>query len=426
MNKKLCLILSIILFASCGKKEDVVTVNFWAFGGTNTMMKWGKERIALFNQTHSEIKATYNQKSWNLIRELLYTNFSTGKGPDVMQTHASYAYEFGGGGHFYPINQFPDFEEVKSWYVPFILESTRYQDNYYGLPSSAIAFALVCNKEMFDKEGLVPPKTWSEFRDVAKKLTKDIDGDGVIDQWGLVLLGGDRGGFAYRLAPFMFKAGTEFLTPDLKKATFNTPQAVSALQLFADMYQIDKSITPGFLAYTLTEINDLLCNNKAAMSIEGPWFLGLVNEKRPGKCLYTVPVPVPDDRIDQYQTAPTLQDMVMIAVSKYSKNPEAAWEVAKFLRNPEADIAWVQIDMGAMPTTVQAWNSPEAKNFHDIDVFENELKYAKPWPPHPQMIVIAKNLIAPYGMKAVIGELTPQEAWDRAVTEAQAMLDGRK
>jgi ABC-type glycerol-3-phosphate transport system substrate-binding protein len=224
----------------------------------------------------------------------------------------------------------------------------------------------------------------------------------------------------------MFKAGTEFLTPDLKTATFNTPPAVSALQLFADMYQIDKSITPGFLAYTLSEINDLFCGNKVAMSIEGPWFSGLVAEKRPGKCLYTVPVPVPDDRIDQYQTAPTLQDMVMIAISNYSKNPEAAWEVAKYLRGPEADMAWVQIDMGGMPTTIEAWNSPEGKNFHDIEVFENELKYAKPWPPHPQMIVIAKNLIAPYGMKGVIGELTPQQAWDRAVAEAQELLDGKK
>jgi multiple sugar transport system substrate-binding protein len=426
MKKILVTLVLFLLLITCSKKEDGITVHFWAFGGTNNMMKWAKERVALYNETHTQIKVIQSQKSWNMIRELLYTNFSTQKGPDVMRVHASYAYEFGAGGHFYPINKFPDFEQVKSWYVPHLFESTRYQDNYYGLPGTAIAFVLVCNKELFDKEGLTPPKTWSEFRDVAKKLTKDLDGDGAIDQWGLVLMGGDRGGFSYRLAPFMFKAGVEFLSPDLTTATFNTPRAVEALQLFADMYQIDKSITPGFLAYTLSEVNDLFCGNKVAMSIEGPWFSGLVAEKRPGKCFYTVPVPVPDDRIDQYQTAPTLQDMVMIAISNYSKNPEAAWEVAKYLRGPEADMAWVQRDMGGMPTTIQAWNSPEAKNFHDLAVFENELKYAKPWPSHPQMIVIAKNVIAPYGLKGIIGELTPQQALDRAVAEAQAMLDGRK
>lgn len=52
-----------------------------------------------------------------------------------MRLHANYAAEFGEAGHFYPINKFPDFEQVKSWYEPNLLESTRYKDNYYGLPS---------------------------------------------------------------------------------------------------------------------------------------------------------------------------------------------------------------------------------------------------------------------------------------------------
>jgi multiple sugar transport system substrate-binding protein len=426
MKQMLYLVFAVILLISCGKKENTVEVNFWAHGGGLNMNNFAKQRILEFNQNHPNIKAIFNQKSWNLIRELLYTNFSTGTGPDLMRIHANYAAEFGEAEHLYPINKFPDFEQVKSWYEPNLFESTRYKDNYYGLPSSGIAFVLVCNKDLFDKEGLEPPKTWSEFRAVAKKLTKDTNGDGNIDQWGLVLLGGDRGGFSYRLAPFWFKAGVEVLSDDLTKVTFNSPRAVETLKLFADMYQVDKSITPGFLAYTLSEINDLFCSNKVAMSIEGPWMSLLVEEKCPGKKFYTVPVPVPDDMIDQYETAPTLQDMVMIAVSAHSKHLNEAWELTKFLRNEEADMNWVLQDMGGYPTTLKALNSPEMNNFHFADVFRNELKHAKPWPAHPNMIAIVRNVIAPYGQKGIVGELTPQQALDQAAAEAQAIMDGKK
>lgn len=424
--KRLIAILLIATFIFCAKSGPDVKLKYWAFGGVPNMMKWAKERVSKFNELYPDVQVIQSQKSWNMIRELLYTNFSTGTGPDVMRVHANYAAEFGEAGHYYPINTFPDFEEVKSWYQPNLIESCRYKDNYYGLPGSALAFILVCNKDLFDREGLAPPRTWSEFRTAAKKLTKDVDADGIIDQYGLVLLGGDRGGFSYRLAPFVYKAGGTFLSEDLSKVTFDSPEALSALKLFVDMYQVDKSITPGFLAYTISEINDLFCSNKVAMSIEGPWFNGIVQEKSPGKEFYTVPVPVPDDRIDHYDIAPSLQDMIMVSLSAHSKHPEAAWEFVKYLRNEEADISWVRIDMGGFPTTIKAINSPEEKAFPAFDVYANELKHAKTWPKHPKMIYIVRNVIAPYGQKAIVGELSPELAWSKAAKEAQDIIEGLK
>ncbi len=420
------LLLTMALFIACGSDSNIAKIQFWAFGGSPNMMKWAKERVASFNQKNPDIKVIEGQKSWNMIRELLYTNFSTGTGPDVMRIHANYAAEFGEAGYLYPINNFSDFDSVKAWYQPNLFESCRHKGNYYGLPGTAMAFVLVCNKEMFDKEGLKPPKTWSEFRAAAKKLTKDLDGDGSIDQWGLVLLGGDRGGFSYRLAPFILKAGGTFLSDDLTKVTFNNPISIKALQLFIDMYQKDKSITPGFLAYTISEINDLFCSNKVAMAIEGPWMNSVVQEKKPGMKFYTVPVPVPDNKIDQYDIAPTLQDMVMISISAHSKHLNEAWKLTKYLRNEEADIEWIRQDMGSFPTTLNAINSPEEKPFPDFDVFAHELQYAKPWPAHPKMISIVRNVIAPYCQKAIIGELSAEQALEMTAKEAQDIIEGKK
>ena len=419
-------LLGAIVGLSCGRKEDAVELHDWNFGGKPRMIEWLRQRVDAFEQTRGGIRVIQSQKSWNMIRELLYADFSVGTGPDVVNVHANYAAEFGGAGYFYPVNTFPDFQEVRRWYVPHLLESTRYGENYYGLPSSGIAFVLVCNKELFDREGISPPRTWSEFREAARRLTKDTDGDGIVDKYGLVLLGGDKGGFAYRLIPFFLKAGADIMSADLKTILFNSPAGVSALQLIADMYQVDHSITPGFLAYQLTEINDLFCSNKVAMSIEGPWFRGMVDDKSPGKKIYTVPVPVPDDRIAAYDTASTLQDMVMYSINARAKHPEQAWELVKYLRNEEADMAWIREDLGAIATTRNALESPEAKNLSDLSLYVHELMHAKPWPPHPSMIAIASDIFTPYAQKAIVGELSPREAMDQAASEAQEMIEGKR
>jgi multiple sugar transport system substrate-binding protein len=420
--------LSICLLISCSDKktDDLITIRYWAFGGTPKQMINQHDRVEKFNQAHAKIKIELSQKSWEQKRELIHTNFSAGTGPDVVHVHASYAAEFGDIGYFYAINKFADFDSIKQWYVPKLFESTRFGDNYYGLPVNAIAFILVCNGELFDELGLKPPKTWSEFRQVAKKLTRDRDGDGTIDQYGLTLMGADRGGFEYRLAPFVQKAGGRFLTPDQKHVLLDDEINIATVQLFADMYQIDHSIAPGFLGYTITDVIDQMAGNKAAMTIEGPWYPSVLEERTPDKKLYFVPVPVPDDQIANYSQAPTLQDLCMLSINSAGKHLIETWEFIKFMRCPEADLDWVTDNLGAIPVTNAAMNFSGNVKVPNLPLYKNELEFAMPWPNHPQMIAIVSNIIAPYCEKAIIGELSVKEALQTAARETRAIIASEK
>jgi multiple sugar transport system substrate-binding protein len=411
------------VLCSCGSDDGVTTIRYWAFGGVPEQNQWVREEARRFNAEHPDINVVVSLKSWNMIRELLYVNFTSGTGPDVVRVHANYASEFGEGGFFYPVNEFADFDSVRSWYEPYAIESCSYNGNCYGLPSSALAFILACNRDLFDRYNLKPPKTWSEFREVARTLTRDTDNDGEPDQWGLVLMGGDRGGFAYRLAPFIYKAGGDILSKDLTTVRFNEPAAFSALQLFVDMFHKDRSITPGFCAYTHSEISDLFHNNKVGMSIEGPWIRNLIAAKSPDKDLYIVPIPVPDHLAHRYETMPTLQDVVMVAMNRNSEHPEAAWKWMKTIRSPEADMNWITSDFGGIAVAKKAVNSEEAKNVPDLDMFRHELVAARPWPSHPQMIWIVRNIMAVYGLKAINGAMDARKAWNEAMQKAQEVLD---
>ena len=59
------------------------------------------------------------------------------------------------------------------------------QDHYYAVPFALVNTVLYFNKDMFDAAGIAYPTddwTWEEFREAAKKLTIDKNGDGTPDQ----------------------------------------------------------------------------------------------------------------------------------------------------------------------------------------------------------------------------------------------------
>jgi len=51
-------------------------------------------------------------------------------------------------------------------------------EDLFALPYFSDIIMLFYNTEYFEKFGQTPPKTWDEFTEVAKKLTRDLDGDG--------------------------------------------------------------------------------------------------------------------------------------------------------------------------------------------------------------------------------------------------------
>jgi multiple sugar transport system substrate-binding protein len=59
----------------------------------------------------------------------------------------------------------------------------------YGLVHAAGTSLLIYRRDMADKIGLKPPKTWADLVANAKALTQDLNGDGKIDIYGITLPG---------------------------------------------------------------------------------------------------------------------------------------------------------------------------------------------------------------------------------------------
>ena len=58
-----------------------------------------------------------------------------------------------------------------------------------GIPYFGGAQGIIYRKDVFEELGLSEPTNWDEFVQVCQALTRDTDGDGATDTWGITLVG---------------------------------------------------------------------------------------------------------------------------------------------------------------------------------------------------------------------------------------------
>lgn len=72
--------------------------------------------------------------------------------------------------------------------------------------------AIIYRKDRFKEAGLEIPKTWDEFVECAKALTKDTDGDGEVDQWGFGMVGSNNSSGQSRFMSYLWSNGVDCVT----------------------------------------------------------------------------------------------------------------------------------------------------------------------------------------------------------------------
>lgn len=86
-----------------------------------------------------------------------------------------------------PVEEFlpdPDFK-FDDFYAS-VWPPVRYKGKTWGVPWNYWSVLLLMNWPLFEEEGITrPPETWRELQKIGRRLTKDRDGDGEIDQWGM-------------------------------------------------------------------------------------------------------------------------------------------------------------------------------------------------------------------------------------------------
>lgn len=151
------------------------------------------------------------------------------------------------GGLFMPVDDFFDFTDPK-WPAG-MQEHGKINGKMYGFTSNiSNASGLYYNKTMFEREGIEDPHslvekgewTWDKLLEISQQLTKDTDGDGVTDQYGITNV-------APTLARILiYSNGSELVANKDGKFVYNyeDPALVEALRFYSDLFNVHKVVAP--------------------------------------------------------------------------------------------------------------------------------------------------------------------------------------
>jgi multiple sugar transport system substrate-binding protein len=229
--------------ASAGARTTL-TVSNWA--------DWSEQRledsyIHAFSRTHPGVRVTLEAvTNGPEYRDRILTSIAAGAPPDVVQLDNIDIPAFVNAGVLEDLAPYLERVGLRlSLFEPRVLAIFRRGPALYAIPKDFTPMMIAYNKALFDEAGLPYPAgdwTWDQFVAAAKRLTRDRNGDGVVDQWGFWL---DRRDFMW--IPSVWALGGDVLCPDGSRASgcLDAPNSIWAFRAFTGLATTD-SVTPRF------------------------------------------------------------------------------------------------------------------------------------------------------------------------------------
>lgn len=329
------------------------------------------------------------------------------------QLHQKYLTSFMAGGREYDVVHVRD-DWVAEWapkgwlepldaritdamrreHFPAAFEYLSFKGKTYGLPRYAWLWQFYYNTEIFAKAGIKdPPKSWTEARELAAKLTKP-------PQYGFIAPFG--GTLSVNLFTIMLRAeGGEFMKDG--KPTFNTPEGIRALRIMSEFVR-DKSLEPtSFELNTTTTMIDIFTQGNVAMVVATPPTLALAADPTKSRVVGKVGVAlIPGG--GKLRSA-GFSELGGLAVVSSSPSKDAAWEYVSFVTGAEQQRK-MAVAIGRIPTQPALLRDPEVQRRY------------------PAAPVAIEQMRYPMGMAILV----PQQAEinTAVANEFVAVLRGRK
>jgi multiple sugar transport system substrate-binding protein len=283
-------------------------------------------------------------------RDTRYTTaLRASKGPDVFALDANPIKQYIKEGWVKDLNPLIEKDggasALADWY-PSLMGPVTENGHIFGLPKNVSPTMFLYNTELLAAAGVTPPRTWAEFREAAKKLTRATKDGGPIDQWGTLLVLAPAG-FDLRMSVVLRGFGGDFLTPDNKHSALNTPQAKAAVNFVVDMINVDRTMVPGVAQVDANAGRQLIANKKVAMIFEGLTIptIADINPKLEARRVLRMG-PVPQNPGEKSPIRSTYY-MKSIFMNPNTEHPEAAWKLMKFMTDPARMQKWF-LDSGLL------------------------------------------------------------------------------
>jgi len=296
-----------------------------------------------------------------------------GNGPDIGLSYSTdIVGKFCASGAWVDLTQYINRDKVDLNQLNATTRSyTEYDGKRCAMPFLADAYGMFYNKDLFAKAGIDgPPKTLDELAEDAKKLTVR-NPDGSLKTVGFLPLYDFYENSASHLAPTV---GAKWLTDDGKSAVGTDPAwktLITWQKSLVDWYGYDKLTK--FRAGLGDEFSadNAFQKGQVAINIDAEFRLAFLKDQATNLKYGVAPIPTADPA--RYGGGYVTGNIV--GISKNAKNPEAAWELIKYLTTDDAAVIKLSGLLKNIPTTTKAIADPTLNSDADfktfIDIFTN-------------------------------------------------------
>jgi trehalose/maltose transport system substrate-binding protein len=244
--------------------------------------------------------------------------------------------------------------ELKEFF-PRIIENNTVGGKLASVPWFTDAGILYYRKDLLEKYGFKePPQTWDELTEMSKKIQEGERGAGKGDFHGFVFEGKASESVTCNAIEWIYSFnGGSIVEPD-KKVSINNPNAIKALETAKGWVG---TISPkGVTTYGEEEARNVWQAGNAAFMRNWPYAYALGNDPKSviaGKFDVTV---LPKGGADGKNAACLGGWQLM--VSAYSKAPDAAADLVKFLASAESQKKRA-IELTQLPTLPALYSDPQ-------------------------------------------------------------------
>jgi len=392
------LIVTMLVLALKSKKETVLefgmfTGSNWDVANANSFVIID-EAIARFEKEHPGIKIHYysgvlkeDYSEW-FSRKLL-----AGQEPDVFMVLGTDFKQFSSMGVMKNLDELisKDLDFDKDKYFSSAFCTGKYGDAQYALPYETVPTLMFVNKTLLTKEGIEMPAqewTWENLNEICERVTKDLDEDGMLDQFGIC---------NYGWLDAVCSNGGEIFESDGSECYFTDDKVVDAVKFIRQLnalYQGQKVTKEDFNAGNVAFMPLTFAEYRTYKTY--PYKIKRYANFK-WDCI-TMPAGSEGDNLSQVDT-------LLMGISAHTKKEKLAWEFLKLLTYDEqiqTDIFRYSQGASVLKAVTQ---SQEAENIVQEDMEEGET-------------VISGNLL---GRVIEEGHISPQF---KRYEQAMALADG--
>lgn len=399
-------LLTTILLSSLAcapQKNDNTVIEFWVMPNSLEPISDLEKLVKPFEE-ETGLKVKITSVDWGAAWSKITTAATSSDVPDVVQLGSTWVSAITGMGAMDVISP----EAVASLggaktFVPVAWTTTGIENSgkTTAIPWIVDARALYYRQDVLKKAGVAPSdlNSWGSFKTALKKI---YDADLVIEDKSIAPLGfsgKNDWNVIHSLAPWIWMAGGDFLSPDRKTCTLDSDEVFSGISYYIGLAR-EGFVPIEYLELNTAQVSGNFNDGACAMYFDGPYEIRtLTRPAAEGGAAGSVTSR--NFVVTGYPKGPKGQATFVggssLGIFKDAKNKAGALKLIKYLTSTKAQVEYAKVT-GFLPARLDAFDDPYFANDPKRKIFKQAVLYGRTYPPVPSWGLLEPILTRRFGI----------------------------